>query len=68
MNVLYILLPLALILVTAAILAYRWATKEGQFDDLETPAVRAVLDDTARASDQMAGDRDTGSTDSEEVS
>ena len=45
MSVLYIVLPLALIVVTAAVFAYLWAAKQGQFDDLETPAVRALHDD-----------------------
>lgn len=45
MSVLYIVLPLALIVVTLAVFAYLWAAKRGQFDDLETPAVRALHDD-----------------------
>lgn len=45
MSVLYIVLPLALLVVGAAVVAFVWATNRGQFDDLETPAVRALHDD-----------------------
>jgi cbb3-type cytochrome oxidase maturation protein len=44
-SVLYIVLPLALLVVAAAVGAYVWAVKRGQFDDLDTPAMRAVDDE-----------------------
>ena len=46
MSVIYIVLPLALIVVGIAVWAFLWAAKRGQFDDLETPAVRALHEDT----------------------
>ncbi len=45
MNILYLILPLALIIVFAAVVAFVWAARKGQFDDLETPAMRALHDD-----------------------
>ena len=45
MSVLYIVLPLALLIVAAAVGAYVWAVTRGQFDDLDTPAMRAVDDE-----------------------
>lgn len=52
MSVLYIVLPLALLVVGAAVLAFLWAAKRGEFDDLDTPAVRALHDDpVVRASE-----------------
>ena len=45
MSVLYIVIPLALIVVGGAVAAFLWAARRGQFDDLETPAVRALHDD-----------------------
>lgn len=51
MSVLYIVLPLALVLVLAAVFAFRWAVKSGQLDDLETPALRVLHDDTDAPSD-----------------
>ena len=45
MTVLYLVVPLALVLVTGAIAGFVWAARQGQFDDLETPAVRMLHDD-----------------------
>lgn len=45
MSVVYLLVPVALGLVGAAIAAFLWATRKGQFDDLETPALRVLGDD-----------------------
>jgi len=45
MSVIFLVLPLALLIVAAAVAAFVWATKRGQYDDLETPAIRAVHDD-----------------------
>jgi cbb3-type cytochrome oxidase maturation protein len=45
MTVLYVLVPLALLTAGAAVAAFLWATKDGQLDDLETPAVRILHDD-----------------------
>jgi cbb3-type cytochrome oxidase maturation protein len=45
MSVLYVLVPVALIVVFAAVCAYAWAAQHGQFDDLDTPALRAIQED-----------------------
>ena len=45
MTILYLLIPLGLILLGIAISAFFWATRSGQFDDLESPAWSVVLDD-----------------------
>lgn len=45
MRILYLLIPLALILMGIAIWAFIWAVKSGQFDDLEGPAHRILMDD-----------------------
>lgn len=49
MSVLYVLVPLALLLGGVALIAFLSALKRGQFDDLETPAWRAVFEDQAVA-------------------
>ena len=48
MSVLFLVLPVALLLVLLALAAFRWAARGGQFDDLQTPAVRALDDDDPR--------------------
>lgn len=45
MSVIYIVVPLALLVVAAAVGAFVWAANRGQFDDLDTPAVRMLHDD-----------------------
>ncbi len=47
MSVIYLVLPLALLLALLAVGAFAWATRRGQFDDLETPAMRILGDDEA---------------------
>jgi len=45
MTILYLLIPLALLLLGGAVWAFFWAVGSGQFDDLDTPALRVILDD-----------------------
>ncbi len=45
MSILYLLIPLALVLVGIAIWAFMWAVRSGQFEDLEGPAHRILMDD-----------------------
>lgn len=45
MSMLYVLIPLAVVLLTIAVFALLWAIKHGQFDDLETHGWSVVLDD-----------------------
>lgn len=45
MSILFILIPLGLVLLIAAVLAFFWAARGGQFDDLESPAWRILMDD-----------------------
>jgi len=43
--ILYLLIPLSLVLVAFAIWAFFWAVRQGQFDDLHSPATSILLDD-----------------------
>ena len=45
MDVLFILVPLAIVFVAVMVAAFTWATKNGQFDDVQTPAVRILSDE-----------------------
>lgn len=44
-EIVLILLPLALLFAGIMLALFLWAVKSGQYDDLETPAVRVLLDD-----------------------
>lgn len=45
MSVLYLVVPLALLIVGIALGGYLWAVRSGQMDDLETPGVRVIRDE-----------------------
>lgn len=45
MEILYVVVPIAVAIVVAGLLAFRWAVRSGQLDDLETPALRMLHDD-----------------------
>jgi cbb3-type cytochrome oxidase maturation protein len=45
MSVLFVLVPVTLLLVGAAVWAFFWAADGGQFDDLDSPALAPILDD-----------------------
>ena len=47
MEVIYIILPLAIVMAGVAVSAFFWATGRGQYDDLLTPQHRILFDDDA---------------------
>jgi cbb3-type cytochrome oxidase maturation protein len=60
MNILLLLIPLSLMLLVAAIWAFAWAVKRGQFDDLDTPAIDILRDDEPAPPRGQAGADDAG--------
>jgi len=44
-ETIFVLLPLALLIAAIAVGFFIWAARTGQFDDLDTPAVRILFDD-----------------------
>jgi cbb3-type cytochrome oxidase maturation protein len=45
MEILYLLVPLAVILAGVIVWAFLWSIRSGQFDDLEGPAHRILMDE-----------------------
>jgi cbb3-type cytochrome oxidase maturation protein len=45
MSILYLLIPLAVGLMAIAIAFFLWTVRTGQYDDLEGPAHRILMDD-----------------------
>lgn len=45
MSVIFIVVPLAALIVLAAVIAFVASARRGQFDDLDTPPVRMLNDD-----------------------
>ncbi len=53
MEIIIILIPLALLLAAFFIAGFVWMTKKGQYDDLETPGMRMLLEDKIINSDKQ---------------
>lgn len=58
MSVVYLMIPAALLLAGLGVAAFIIAAKKGQFDDLDTPAFRAVFDDEPETTDEPRSTRD----------
>ena len=52
MNIIFVLIPVGLVLLLIAIGAFFWAVHTGQFDDLDTPALRILSDDDSQPPDR----------------
>jgi cbb3-type cytochrome oxidase maturation protein len=52
MEALALLIPLALLFAGGFVWAYIRAVRAGQFDDLETPPIRALFDDEGDTSER----------------
>ena len=50
MEILYLLIPVSVILVFGIAYVFWWSVRSGQFDDLEGPGFRILMDD-----DQVPG-------------
>ena len=46
MQILYLLIPISVVLIAAAVYALPLAVRTRQFDDLESPGMIPLLDDT----------------------
>ena len=45
MDVMFVLLPVALLFAAGALVVFLWAVRAGQFDDLDTPPLRILVED-----------------------
>jgi cbb3-type cytochrome oxidase maturation protein len=45
MSILYVSVPVALLMAGAAVAAFLWSVRSGQFDDLESARYRILFDD-----------------------
>jgi len=52
MDILYLLIPLSVVLVFLIGAVFWWAVSSGQFDDLEGPAHRILMDDDGEDKEQ----------------
>lgn len=63
MEVVYLLIPLSILLVGVIVWVFFWAIRSGQFDDLEGPAHRILMDDDAPATDAPDTGKEEGKSD-----
>jgi cbb3-type cytochrome oxidase maturation protein len=56
MDILYLLIPLSLVFVALIALVFLWAVKSGQFEDMEGPAHRILMDDDSPPSSKNKSD------------
>ena len=45
MEILYLLIPISVVLVFLIGIAFWWSLRNGQFDDMEGPGYRVLMDD-----------------------
>jgi cbb3-type cytochrome oxidase maturation protein len=64
-EIIFITIPVTLLFIGAGAALFFWASKKGQFDDLDSPAHRILFDDdlapTPREKDQSTMDSDAHS-------
>ncbi len=56
MSVIFIVIPLAIVLAAIAVAAFFWAARDGQFDDVDTAAIRMINDDESADGRRAGGD------------
>ena len=47
MNIIFVLIPLSFVLVALGVWAFFWSVNHSQFDDLDTPALIPLSDETS---------------------
>lgn len=55
MNILVVMIPLSIVLLVGAAIAFFWAVEHGQFDDLDSPRILPLLDDPAPPATDLRG-------------
>jgi cbb3-type cytochrome oxidase maturation protein len=63
MDIIFLLIPLALVFVVVIVWIFLWAVRTDQFDDLEGPAHRILMDDD----EPMLGRKDASEKKDEKI-
>jgi len=67
-EVLYLIIPLSILLVMGIGWIFMWSVKSGQFDDLEGPAHRLIMEDDEMKSNKSLDESESDSTKSKNTS
>ena len=60
MDAIYLLIPIAILLAALAIAIFFWAVRSGQFDDLEGPAHKILMEDKGRSDNDQLKNNGSG--------
>lgn len=55
MNIIFYIIPLAVALGAFFIILFIWATKSGQYDDMDTPAYKILIEDQTSNNKNIKG-------------
>lgn len=58
MSIIYVLIPIAVLLVCLALVIFFWAVKSGQFEDLERKGFDILFDDDSPEQPSKSKDSD----------
>jgi cbb3-type cytochrome oxidase maturation protein len=60
MTVIFMVLPLALLFSAAAVVAFLWSAQNGQLDDLDTPPLRVLMEESRSRTARSPAQRNVG--------
>jgi cbb3-type cytochrome oxidase maturation protein len=52
MNMIFMLIGISILLALIFLIAFFWASKSGQHDDMYTPSIRILFDDEIKNTDE----------------
>lgn len=64
MEIIFILIPVSLVLLGVALWGFFWAVRSGQFDDMDSPAYRILMEEDRRKRGERGPDGESGDGDS----
>ena len=53
MDILFLLIPIALIFLIIAIAIFFWAIRDGQYDDMESQGLKIIMDDNQKQPENL---------------
>lgn len=59
MDILFLLIPIALVFLIIAIAIFFWAIRDGQYDDMESQGLKIIMDDKQNRSNQSSAKDDS---------
>lgn len=57
MDIIFVLVPLSILLIALAVTILFWAIKNGQFEDMDSPAHKILFDDDEHMPTQPSNDK-----------